>query len=80
MSKKVGTGLMPLLSTLPGFGGYFLIEASNGTMTSIGFFDTASQADWECLVRIFHPLTSSLRANLSQTRTEILGYVLRGCA
>jgi len=44
---------MPLLSTLPGLGGYFLIEASNGTMTSIGFLDTASQADWECLVRIF---------------------------
>jgi hypothetical protein len=45
LSKKVGEGLMPRLSKLPGFSGYYLIEASNGAMTSIGFFETASQAD-----------------------------------
>jgi hypothetical protein len=45
LSKKVGESLMPRLSKLPGFGGYYLLEASNGAMTSIGFFENASQAD-----------------------------------
>ena len=43
--KKVDETLLPRLSELPGFGGYHLIEAGNGVMTSIGFFDTAAQAD-----------------------------------
>jgi hypothetical protein len=30
---------------LPGFGGYYLIEAGNGAMTSITFFDTPAHAD-----------------------------------
>jgi hypothetical protein len=30
---------------LPGFSGYYLIEAGNGVMSSIGFFDTSAQAD-----------------------------------
>jgi hypothetical protein len=45
LSKKVSESLMPRLSKLPGFGSYYLIEAENGAMTSIGFFDTASQGD-----------------------------------
>ena len=36
---------VPSLSELPGFSGYYLIEAGNGVMSSIGFFDTAAQAD-----------------------------------
>ena len=36
---------MPRLSKLPGFSGYHLIEAGDGVMTSIGFFDTEDQAD-----------------------------------
>ena len=43
--KKVDESLMPSLSELPGFNGYYLIEAGNGIMSSIGFFDTAEQAD-----------------------------------
>jgi hypothetical protein len=43
LTKKVGETLMPTLSKLPGFNGYFLIE-SNGVMTSIGLFDTSTQA------------------------------------
>ena len=43
--KKVDETLLPRLSKLPGFGGYHLIKAGNGVMTSIGFFDTAAQAD-----------------------------------
>ena len=43
--KKVDESLAPRLSKLPGFSGYHLIEAGNGVMSSIGFFDTAAQAD-----------------------------------
>ena len=44
LTKKVGESLMPRLSKLPGFAGYYLIEAGEGVMTSIGFFDTSVQA------------------------------------
>ena len=43
--KKVDESLMPTLSELPGFSGYYFIDAGNGIMSSIGFFDTAEQAD-----------------------------------
>ena len=43
--KKVDETLLPTLSELPGFNGYSLIDAGNGVMTSVGFFDTADQAD-----------------------------------
>ena len=43
--KKVDETLLPRLSKLPGFSGYHLIEAGDGVMTSIGFFETADQAD-----------------------------------
>ena len=45
LTKKVGETLIPSLSKLPGFGGYYLIEAGNGVMTSVSFFDTSTQAD-----------------------------------
>jgi hypothetical protein len=44
LTKKVGETLVPSLSKMPGFNGYYLIEGQNGIMTSIGFFDTATQA------------------------------------
>ena len=43
--KSVGENLLPRLSEMPGFGGYYLIEAGNGVMSSVGFFDTSAQAD-----------------------------------
>ena len=43
--KKADETLVPILSELPGFSGYFLIEAGNGVMSSIGFFDTSAHAD-----------------------------------
>ena len=45
LTKKVGETLLPSLSKLPGFSGYYLIEAGNGVMSSIGFFDTSAHAD-----------------------------------
>ena len=43
--KKVDENLLPALKDLPGFNGYSVIDAGNGILTSIGFFDTAAQAD-----------------------------------
>jgi hypothetical protein len=43
--KKVDETLVPRLSNLPGFEGYYLIEAGNGVMSSIGLFDNSAQAD-----------------------------------
>jgi hypothetical protein len=43
--KKVDETLLPKLSELPGFSGYYLIEAGNGVMSSVGFFDTPEHAD-----------------------------------
>ena len=45
LTKKVGESLAPKLSELPGFVGYYLIEAGNGVMSSIGLFETVEQAD-----------------------------------
>jgi hypothetical protein len=43
--KKHDETLLSSLSELPGFLGYYVIEAGNGVMSSIGLFDTAAQAD-----------------------------------
>jgi hypothetical protein len=42
---KVNETLMPQLQKLPGFGGYYLIEAGNGVLSSLGLFETSEQAD-----------------------------------
>jgi hypothetical protein len=43
--KKVDDTLLPRLSKLPGFSGYHLVDAGNGVMSSVGFFETSGQAD-----------------------------------
>ena len=43
--KKADETLVPSLTELPGFSGYYLIEAGNGVMSSIGLFDTKAHAD-----------------------------------
>ena len=43
--KNADENLLPRLSEMPGFEGYYLIEAENGVMSSISFFDTPAQAD-----------------------------------
>jgi hypothetical protein len=43
--QKVDDGLLPALRELPGFSSYSLVDAGNGVLTSIGFFDTEAHAD-----------------------------------
>jgi hypothetical protein len=45
LTGKVNEKLVPELRKLPGFAGYYLIEAGNGVLSSIGLFETAEQAD-----------------------------------
>ena len=44
LTKKVGESLIPRLSELEGFSEYYLIEAGNGFVTSVGIFDSAAHA------------------------------------
>jgi hypothetical protein len=45
LTRKVNEGLIPRLSKLPGFNGYFLMEAGNGVLSSTSLFDTSGQAE-----------------------------------
>ena len=43
LTGKVNETLVPKLSKLPGFAGYYLIEAGNGVFSSLGLFETHEQ-------------------------------------
>ena len=43
LTNKVNETLVPKLNKLPGFAGYYLIEAGNGVFSSIGLFETPEQ-------------------------------------
>jgi hypothetical protein len=45
LTGKVNESLVPQLSKLPGFAGYYLIEAGNGVFSSLGLFETAEQSE-----------------------------------
>ena len=45
VSAKVNETLLPELRKLPGFAGYYLIEAGNGVISSLGLFETAEQGE-----------------------------------
>lgn len=43
LTRKVNETLVPQLEKLPGFTGYYLVEAGNGAFTSFGLFETPEQ-------------------------------------
>jgi hypothetical protein len=43
VASKVEQTLVPQLRELPGFAGYYLIEAGNGVLSSLGLFETSEQ-------------------------------------
>jgi hypothetical protein len=45
LTRKVNESLIPRLTKLPGFKGYFLMEAGNGVIRSTSLFDTSEQAE-----------------------------------
>jgi hypothetical protein len=42
--SKVNATLVPKLNKLPGFKGYYLIDAGNGVFSSLSFFETFEQS------------------------------------
>jgi hypothetical protein len=50
ITRKVGESLAPSLSRLPGFGGYYLIDAGEGVFTSISLFENSSEAHESTLI------------------------------
>jgi hypothetical protein len=54
LTRKVNETLVPKLKELPGFGGYWLVDAGNGIFSSMSLFETTEQgkestklvADW----------------------------------
>ena len=61
---RVNQSLVPKLSELDGFKGYFLIEAGDGVMSSLGLFESPEQAD------------ESTRISASWVRDEKLDTIL----
>jgi hypothetical protein len=45
LASKVNETLVAQLRELPGFAGYYLIEADNGVLSSLSLFETSEQAD-----------------------------------
>ena len=45
LTGKVKETLVPELRKLPGFAGYYLIDAGSGIFSSLGLFESAEQAD-----------------------------------
>ena len=45
LTGKVNETLMPLFKELPGFDGYYLVDAGNGLFTSLGLFETREQGE-----------------------------------
>ncbi len=45
LTSKVNETLVPKLSKLDGFKGYYMIEAGNGVISSLGLFETSAQVD-----------------------------------
>ena len=64
LTRRIDSGLVPKLSKLEGFKGYYLIEAGDGVMSSLGLFESAEQAD------------ESTRVTASWVREEKLDTVL----
>jgi hypothetical protein len=45
ITGKVNDTLVPQLRELPGFSAYYLIDAGNGVLSSLGLFETSEQSD-----------------------------------
>ncbi len=44
LTRKVNETLVPKLNRVPGFAGYWLIEADNGVFSSLSLFETPEQS------------------------------------
>jgi hypothetical protein len=78
--QKVNESLLPALSKLEGFNGYYLVEAGPGMVSSIGFFDTAAQADESTRVAATWVRDEKLESALPNAPTVTTGEVVAHAA
>ncbi len=45
LKRKINETLIPKLTKLPGFGGYYVMESDNGVFTSVSLFGTSAESD-----------------------------------
>lgn len=76
LTRRIGESLLPRLGELPGFGGYYLIEAGEGVLTSVGLFDTAAQAHESTRVAARWIREQNLEAALPNTPKVTAGAVI----
>lgn len=76
ITRKVGDSLLPSLRVLPGFDGYYLIDAGGGVLTSISLFEDASQAHESTRIAARWVREQKLESALPNTPTITAGPVI----
>jgi hypothetical protein len=76
ITRKVGESLLPSLRSLPGFGGYYLIDAGNGVLTSIGLFESSKEAHESTRIAARWVREQKLESALPNTPTITAGPVI----
>ena len=84
IAKEVTESLLPSVSRLPGFGGYYLIDAGEGGFTSVSLFETAEEANESTRAAArwirAQKLESALPNTPEITAGPVIAHVLRGAA
>jgi hypothetical protein len=79
ITRKVSDSLLPSISELPGFVDYFLIDAGEGVLTSVGLFETPEQAHASTRLAATWIRENDLLAALPNTPTVTAGpAIVRG--
>lgn len=76
IAAKVNTTLVPTLRDLPGFDGYFLIDAGKGVLASVSVFQTAGEAHASTRAAASWVREQSLEDALPNTPTITAGPVV----
>jgi hypothetical protein len=74
--KRAQDTLLPRLSELPGFNGYYLIETGTGVLSSIGLFDSAEHAEESTRVASRWVRDEKLETALPNPPTVVSGKVV----
>src|SRR5436309_14194618 len=84
VTRKAGETLMPSLSKMPGFSGYYLIDAGEGVFTSISLFENSNEAHESTRIAARwvreQKLESALPNTPKITAAPVVGYESRGAA
>ena len=76
ITRKVGDSLLPRVSKLPGFCGYYLIDGGETVLTSIGLFENAKEAHESTRIAARWVREQKLESALPNTPKVTAGQVL----